>query len=85
MSNDGRQPSGFGEEATIDVQYMTAIGRGIAMQVWYTAADNDDVITAQHFLSFLLELVNSTDRAWLYAMAVRRLRVQLGRRLLLAV
>eukprot|EP01084_Bolivina_argentea_P261446 441808_1 len=78
-SNSGVQPSGYGDIASINVEYMTSIGQNISTEIWYTNNTTDiDTITADPFLLFLLDILNSTNPPWLFIIAYSDYEFNLG-------
>ncbi len=58
-------PNEPGIEAELDVEYITAVGRGVP--TWFVSISKTANKGQEDFLSWIIELVNTTDAPWVHS------------------
>ncbi len=63
-SNEASSP---GMEASLDVQYITTIGRNV--DTWFISVSKDANGKQEDFMTWLLEIINSTTSPWVHSVS----------------
>ena len=61
------KPSNPGMEASLDVQYITSVGRNV--ETWFISVSKEANGKQEDFMTWLLEIVNNTNSPWVHSIS----------------